>query len=106
MPLPTGVVSGPLMPTRYSLNASTVSSGSQLLNFLNAVSPAKTSNHEIWRLPSYALATAASNTRTLAAQMSGPVPSPRMNGTTGLSGTLSLPFWVEIFPPLGGVHVV
>ncbi len=27
MPPPTGVVSGPLMPTRYSLNASMVSSG-------------------------------------------------------------------------------
>ena len=37
MPPPTGVVSGPLMPTRYSLKASTVSSGSQLLNFLKAV---------------------------------------------------------------------
>ena len=30
MPPPTGVVSGPLMPTRYFLKASTVSSGSQL----------------------------------------------------------------------------
>ena len=28
MPPPTGVVSGPLMPTRYLRNASTVSSGS------------------------------------------------------------------------------
>ncbi len=30
MPPPIGVVSGPLMPMRYSRNASTVSSGSQL----------------------------------------------------------------------------
>ena len=35
--------------------------------------------------------TAASNTRTLAAQISGPVPSPRMNGKIGFSGTFSFP---------------
>ena len=40
MPPPMGVVSGPLMPMRYSRNASIVSSGSQLLNFVNAFSPA------------------------------------------------------------------
>ena len=34
MPPPTGVVSGPLMPTRYSRNAFTVSSGSQSPNAL------------------------------------------------------------------------
>ena len=55
MPPPTGVVSGPLMPTRYSLNASTVSSGSQLLNFLKPSSPAKTSNQEILRLAAVGL---------------------------------------------------
>jgi hypothetical protein len=32
MPPPTGVVNGPLMPTKYFLNASTVSSGSQFWN--------------------------------------------------------------------------
>ena len=41
MPPPTGVVSGPLMPTRYFLKASSVSSGSQLsksfLDFLAGV---------------------------------------------------------------------
>ncbi len=37
MPPPTGVVSGPLMPTRNSLKASTVSSGSQVLNCLKAL---------------------------------------------------------------------
>ena len=40
MPPPTGVVSGPLMPMRYSRKASTVSSGSQLLNLVKAFSPA------------------------------------------------------------------
>ncbi len=51
MPPPMGVVSGPLMPIRYFLNAATVSSGSQLLNCLNAFSPAYTSYHAILRLP-------------------------------------------------------
>ena len=83
MPPPTGVVSGPLMPTRNSLNALTVSSGSHELNLLNDSSPAKTSIQEILRVPPYAFSTAASKTRTLAAQMSGPVPSPRMNGMIG-----------------------
>ena len=36
------------MPTRYSRNASTVSSGSQLSNLFLAASPAKTSNQEIF----------------------------------------------------------
>ncbi len=40
MPPPIGVVSGPLMDTRYSRQASTVSSGSQLLNALKDFSPA------------------------------------------------------------------
>ena len=40
MPPPIGVVSGPLMDTRYSRQASTVSSGSQLLKALNDFSPA------------------------------------------------------------------
>src|SRR6266568_9640444 len=35
--------------------------------------------------------------------MSGPVPSPRMKGRTGLSGTVSLPPLIEILPPAGGV---
>ena len=78
MPPPTGVVSGPLMPTRYVRNASSVSSGSQLLTCLKAFSPASTSFHCTRRLPPYAFSTAASNTRTLARQMSGPVPSPSM----------------------------
>jgi hypothetical protein len=51
MPPPTGVVSGPLMPTRYWRKASTVSSGSQLPVWLKAFSPASTSNHAILRSP-------------------------------------------------------
>ena len=51
MPPPMGVVSGPLMATRNSLMASTVPSGSQLLNWVNAFSPANTSYHATRRLP-------------------------------------------------------
>ena len=51
MPPPIGVVSGPLIETRYSRHAATVSSGSQVLRSLFAFSPAKTSFHSIWRLP-------------------------------------------------------
>ncbi len=40
MPPPIGVVSGPLMATRYSRNAATVSSGSQVSRSLFAFSPA------------------------------------------------------------------
>src|SRR5204862_2072735 len=103
MPPPTGVVSGPLIPTRYSRNASTVSSGSHSSNLSFAVWPAKTSNHAIFFLPPYAFSTAASMTRSLAAQISGPVPSPRMNGMIGRSGTFSV--WVlVILSPWGGVR--
>src|SRR3954468_1126930 len=106
MPPPTGVVSGPLMPTRYLPNTSTVSSGSQLLNWVKLFSPAYTSIHEIFRVPPYALATAASSTRTLARQISGPVPSPSMNGMIGLSGTTSLPSIRLMGAPLVGGVVV
>src|SRR5579863_6234514 len=41
-------------------------------------------------------------TRTLARQMSGPVPSPSMNGMIGVSGISSLPFSTLIFAPCGG----
>jgi hypothetical protein len=40
MPPPIGVVSGPLMETRYSRQAATVSSGSQVFRSLFAFSPA------------------------------------------------------------------
>src|ERR1700755_3365403 len=55
MPPPTGVVSGPLIPMRYSRKASTVSSGSQLSNLSFAAWPAKTSNHAIFFLPAVGL---------------------------------------------------
>src|SRR3989304_3109460 len=86
IPPPTGVVSGPLIPTRYSRNIFTVSSGSQVLNRLNAFSPAYTSFHTI-DLPSpYALEIAASRTRLEARQRSGPAPSPPAHGITGGGG--------------------
>ena len=76
MPPPTGVESGPLMETRNSLNASSVSSGSHSPCWVWASSPAKTFIHETFRSPPYAFSMAASKTRTEARQMSGPVPSP------------------------------
>src|SRR5215813_2044147 len=49
---------------------------------------------------------AASNTRTEARQMSGPVPSPSMKGMIGWSGTLRRPCEIVILaPPEGGVRV-
>jgi hypothetical protein len=51
IPPPTGVVNGPLIPTKYSLKASRVSSGSQFPVLSNAFSPAKTSFHSIFFLP-------------------------------------------------------
>src|SRR6266567_2040906 len=52
-------------------------------------------------LPPNAFSTAASNTCSLAAQMSGPVPSPRMKGMIGRSGTFNRSVRV-IFSPAGG----
>ena len=86
MPPPTGVVSGPLMPMRYSRNASTVSSGSQSPVSSNAFWPASTSFHSIV-LPCFAAA--ASSTSCAAGQMSTPVPSPSMNGMIGLVGDVA-----------------
>src|SRR5438094_10065826 len=94
MPPPTGVVSGPLMPMRYSANVSTVSSGSQLPVSLKAFSPASTSFQAI-RLPDFPAA--ASITSCAAGQMSTPVPSPSMNGTIGSSGTWRRPSTSVIF---------
>src|SRR5688572_3253660 len=106
MPPPIGVVSGPLMPTRYFLKSTIVSSGSQLFVCLNAFSPASTSCHAIFFLPPYAFSTAASKTRTLARQMSRPVPSPSMKGTIGLSGTWSLlPGPIVIGWPFGAADI-
>src|SRR4051812_29135116 len=91
MPPPTGVVSGPLMPTKYVLKAASVSSGNQLSNSVFDFSPAYTSAQAIFFLPPNSFATAASRTRTLARQMSGPVPSPSMNGMIGWLGTSRVP---------------
>ncbi len=51
IPPPTGVVRGPLMPTRCSRNASSVSDGSQSPVSRNAFSPARTGTHSTLRLP-------------------------------------------------------
>src|SRR5436190_9284945 len=88
MPPPTGVVSGPLMPMRYSWKVLTVSSGSQLPVWLKAFSPARTSRHAI-DLPCFLAA--ASITSWAAGQISTPVPSPSMNGMMGSSETLRTP---------------
>src|SRR5258708_6251233 len=55
IPPPTGVVNGPLMPTRYSLKASTVSSGSQLSNLFLEVSPANPPNPPPFARPAVSL---------------------------------------------------
>ena len=59
-PPPIGVVSGPLIPMRYSLNVSTVASGSQSPVSLNAFSPASTSSHSIVR-PCFLAAASSTN---------------------------------------------
>ena len=78
---------GPLIAIKYSLILSNVSCGNHSPVWLNAFSPAKTSNHSIFFSPLYAFSTAASITREAAAQISGPIPSPSMKGITGLFGT-------------------
>src|SRR5215211_6140303 len=93
-----GVVSGPLIPIRYSPNVSTVSCGSQSPVALNAFSPASTSFHAIF-LPDFPAA--ASSTSCAAGQMSTPVPSPSMKGMMGSSGTLSWPSVSVIFSGIG-----
>src|SRR4051795_7919537 len=102
MPPPTGVVSGPLMPMRYSRNVSTVSCGSQSPVSSNAFWPASTSFQAIF-LP--CLAAAASMTNWAAGQMSTPVPSPSMKGMMGSSDTESVPsFAMVIFSAMGGAY--
>ena len=99
IPPPIGVVKGPLIAIKYSLINSKVSLGSHSPVWLNAFSPAKTSFQTILRSPLYAFSTAASRTRTEAAQMSGPVPSPSIKGTIGLFGTFNTPSLTVIFSP-------
>jgi len=91
IPPPTGVVSGPFILSMYSLKASIVASGIHAPVALNAFSPANTSSHSIFFSPLNAFCTAASNTLTLAFQISGPIPSPSINGMIGWLGTCNLP---------------
>ena len=79
-----------------------VSSGSQFSNFVFAFSPAYTSNHSIDFFPVKAFCTAESNTRWEAFQISGPVPSPSMNGMIGRSGTWSVPPCITMVSPVVG----
>src|SRR5690606_20229190 len=62
-------------------------------------SPAYTSFQTISFSPAYAFSTAASNTLCAAAQISGPVPSPSINGIIGLFGVFNTPFSTIIFSP-------
>ncbi len=70
-PVPTGVVMGPLMATRQSRTAWSVSSGSSAPWLSRAAAPATASTHSMspW---------AASRTSRVAAATSGPMPSPGM----------------------------
>src|SRR6185437_9519612 len=101
-PPPTGVVSGPLMATRYLEIAATVSSGSHVLSTFFDFSPASTSYQAMRRFEPYALRTAPSNTICDARQISGPVPSPSMNGMMGSVGTDSAPSRMVIGSPVAG----
>jgi hypothetical protein len=84
-----------------------VSFGSHSPNLSLAFSPAGTSNHSIRFLPSNAFWTAASKMRTLARQMSGPVPSPSMKGMIGSSGTIRRPpLRVIAVPAVGALSVL
>ena len=85
-----------------SLNASSVSSGSHSPCCVCDSSPANTFIHETRRSPPNAFSIAASNTRTEARQMSGPVPSPSTKGMTGWLGTLSTPWSNAIASPSDG----
>ena len=100
MPPPTGVVNGPLIPTKYSAIVFSVSFGSHSPVRLNAFSPASTSNHSTFRSPPYAFSTAASKTRCAAFQISGPIPSPSINGITGFAGTRKPFSVIVIFSPI------
>ena len=79
--------------------------GQPVAGLVGGLWPASTSVHAILRFPPYALFTAASNTRTEARQMSGPVPSPSMNGRIGWSGTTSRPWASWYFLLSAGVDL-
>ncbi len=90
------------MATRYFEIAATVSSGSQVLSTFFDFSPANTSYQAMRRFVPYALRTAPSKTICAARQISGPVPSPSMNGMTGSAGTDSAPSRRVIGSPFVG----
>ncbi len=98
MPPPIGVVSGPLIPMRWSRNDCTVASGSHSPVLSNAFWPARTSVHSMFFPCFFA---AASSTSCDAGQMSTPVPSPSMKGMIGSSGTCSSPSTSVIFSAMG-----
>ena len=106
MPPPTGVVSGPLMAIRCRRIASKVASGNHSPACSFAFSPARISVHATWRSPPYVRVTASSNTSLAARQMSGPMPSPSMNGTIGSLGTTYLPSFHSIGVPVMVVLIV
>jgi hypothetical protein len=81
-----GVVSGPLMPTRYSRSASSVASGSQSPVASNAFSPAAPPSRRS-ALAAVGLFDHGVEDELGGGQMSGPVPSPSMKGMMGMIGT-------------------
>src|SRR6266545_602887 len=102
-PPPTGVVSGPLSATTYSLIAPRVASGSISPYWNIAFSPAGTAYQEIRRRPPNASSTTASTAFRAARTTSGPTPSPSMSGTIGSSGTRIPASVIRIlWPPSGG----
>jgi hypothetical protein len=93
------------MPTLNSVSARNVSSGSHSPVRSFAFSPARISIQAIARAPSYAFAMAASTTRWVARQMSGPIPSPSMKGMMGRSGTRRTPSPEVMGSPLSGIEM-
>jgi hypothetical protein len=91
------------MPTRYCWIASIVACGSHSRSALNAFSPASTLDPGD-RAPAACFATAASSTRRVARQMSGPMPSPSMKVMIGRWGTVTTPsLKVNLLPSAGGM---
>src|SRR4030043_484455 len=82
MPPPTGVVSGLFNATPRSLMTASVSAGSHCPVILNAVSPASNSSQRKDTSPAVEDLTVASTTSLVAFIISGPTPSPGMNGMT------------------------
>ena len=89
MPPPTGVVSGPLMPDDVLREGGDGLVGQPRAGLVERLLPGQ-DLHPLDALPP-PRATAASRTSWVAGQMSTPVPSPRMNGMIGSSGTTRVP---------------